>query len=301
MNANIDSKFIKSASAGGMQQASGQNGLFDKNAVGGMNSLSDEWTNIEKDNLKKNLLLYGYGRWTKIRRASKDHSGFLSNKKDNVLKAFANGFIRNINQYIPYVKNELKKHLSGMIDEDADTPVIETNPNDWGELIKQRAAPWGKRLQLLDRINNLVMSFKEEKKNYQSFDEVDKDKLITIAFERWDNLLNFLPAAAFYGQRPSAWWTRRHDIDLIIGTYKYGYANYTLMRTDKSLSFHLLESIEGTYQEFPNADNITRRLKKLVQMIGKQMESGLKFDNTDNLKEPTGYTLSEKVLLINHL
>lgn len=227
----------------------------------GTKSLNDEWTNIEKDNLKKNLLLFGYDRWLKIRKASKDHSGFLVNKDDKILKAFSNGFIRNIYQFIPYDKQELRKYLLNLIDEKNDIPVVETNPNDWGELIKQRATPWGKRLQLLDRVNYLIKCFKEEKKKYIELDPIKQDNMITIAFQRWDNLLNFLPVSAFYGQRPCAWWTRRHDIDLIIGTYKYGYANYNLMRTDRSLSFHLLERVEGTFQEFPNADNITRRLK----------------------------------------
>jgi hypothetical protein len=226
-----------------------------------MPSPGDDWTNIEKDNLKKNLLLYGYGRWDEIRKASKDHSGFLVSKSDEILRAFSNAFIKNICQYISFDKNELRKYLQNMVDESNNTPVIETNPNDWGELIKQRATPWGKRLQLLDRINSLIRHFQEEKEKYLAQPKEDQDQLISVAFERWDNLLNFLPATAFYGQRPSAWWTRRHDIDLIIGTYQYGYANYNQMRTDKRLSFHLLESIEGTYQEFPNADNITRRLK----------------------------------------
>ena len=296
-----DQKLVKGSQPGLFRQNTGQSGMFPKNSAASTKSLSDEWTNIEKDNLKKNLLLYGYGRWAKIRKASKDHSGFLANKDDDILKAFANGFIRNIHQYIPYDKNELRKYLLNMIEEKPGTPVVETNPNDWGELIKQRATPWGKRLQLLDRINYLIQFFKEEKKKYMGLPESERDKLITMAFQRWDNLLNFLPVTAFYGQRPSAWWTRRHDIDLIIGTYKYGYANYTQMRIDKSLSFHLLEKVEGTFQEFPNADNITRRLKKLVQMIAKQAETGFKFDNMDNLKEPTGYTLKEKDIIIDVL
>lgn len=50
-----------------------------------------------------------------------------------------------------------------MIDENSGHLSIETNPNDWGELIKQRATPWGKRLQLLDRVNYLVEHFKQEK------------------------------------------------------------------------------------------------------------------------------------------
>ena len=83
-------------------------------------------------------------------------------------------------------------------------------------------------------------------------------------FETWDSLLNFLPPQVFYGQRPSVWWTLRHDIDLLYGTYKYGYAMYPVMRSDTKLSFHKTEQVESQYQDFPNADNITRRLKKLV-------------------------------------
>ena len=45
----------------------------------------------------------------------------------------------------------------------------------------------------------------------------------------------------FYGQRPSVWWAPRHDIDLLIGTYKYGYANYQAMRQDSELTFGITE------------------------------------------------------------
>lgn len=49
-------------------------------------------------------------------------------------------------------------------------------------------------------------------------------------YENYDNLLYFLPCNYFYGQRPSVWWSTRHDVDLLYGTFKYGYACYTAMR-----------------------------------------------------------------------
>ncbi len=125
--------------------------------------------------------------------------------------------------------------------------------------------------------------------------------------ENWDNLLNFLPNSVFYGQRPSVWWTKRHDIDLIVGTYKYGYANYQIMRSDTKLSFHKLESgtlsaiifsaVESSFQEFPNADTITRRLKKLILTIVKDQHNLQKLNFTAPAaaeSEPTGWSLSEK-------
>jgi len=120
--------------------------------------------------------------------------------------------------------------------------------------------------------------------------------------DHWDNLLNFLPNHAFYGQRPSIWWTRSHDIDLLRGTYKYGYANYQLMRMDSKLSFSKLEK-DSNFQDFPNADTITRRLKKLIQIIIKSENNNglISFEDSKNTKEPTGFTLEEKKVILDVL
>ncbi len=63
--------------------------------------------------------------------------------------------------------------------------------------------------------------------------------------------------------RPSPWWTRKHDIDLIFGTYKWGYGNYQMMREDHKLSYCKIDK-EDSYYMFPMAELITKRLKKLV-------------------------------------
>lgn len=71
------------------------------------------------------------------------------------------------------------------------------------------------------------------------------------------------------------------------------------MRQDQSLSFFKTEQVESVYQEFPNADNITRRLKKLVQIISRsefQVGQGIQFDCDPGAgeKETTGLDLLEK-------
>ena len=40
----------------------------------------------------------------------------------------------------------------------------------------------------------------------------------------WDGLLNFIPLGLLFGQRPAVWWAKKHDIDLLLGIFKYGYA-----------------------------------------------------------------------------
>ena len=68
------------------------------------------------------------------------------------------------------------------------------------------------------------------------------------------------------------------------------------MRSDTELSFYRTEKVtEGQYQEFPNADNITRRLKKLVQIIGRpEYAYCIDFVTSVNEEEPTNLSKEEK-------
>lgn len=90
----------------------------------------------------------------------------------------------------------------------------------------------------------MVDKYKEAREHYSKLYEAGSEltsKEIYDSFHSWDNLLNFMPNSFFYGQRPSVWWTQRHDIDLLYGTYKYGYASYSAMRADEQLSFYKSE------------------------------------------------------------
>lgn len=62
--------------------------------------LKNSWTNMEKDTLKKYLLQFGYGRWEKIRKVSKNQDKILMTKSDQQMKAFSNDFIRTLFEYL---------------------------------------------------------------------------------------------------------------------------------------------------------------------------------------------------------
>jgi len=111
--------------------------------------------------LRKYILIYGYGRWKIIKANS---GGVLVDKSDVVMKVFSNAFIRTIIELLTTEKNELKKFLINLIDEGPDDPYILSKKDDWGQLIKQRAPAWGKRLQLIYRICLLIEKYKSEKK-----------------------------------------------------------------------------------------------------------------------------------------
>lgn len=229
--------------------------------------LNHKWNFEEREHMKKFLLVFGYGRWDKIKEASKDACVHfdtkvqmgLAAKDDREVKAFANAFIRAICDNFTFERYELKMFLLNVIEEGAADSYVPVNSKDWDlNLIRQRANPWGKRIQLLHRVQAFIRAFEEYffKKNGRKPE---------IVFE-YQNLLNFLSNYHLQGQRPSVWWTRYHDIDLVVGTYRYGYANYQNMKNCEEFGFADLEK-NLYYQDFPNADTITRRLKKLIQLI----------------------------------
>ena len=79
---------------------------------------------MEKETLKKYLLQFGYGRWRKIRKYSRNHCKILKDKSDTELKAFSNDFIRTLYEFLQNEKNELKNFLINLIDEKPEDPFV---------------------------------------------------------------------------------------------------------------------------------------------------------------------------------
>lgn len=40
-------------------------------------------------------------------------------------------------------------------------------------------------------------------------------------------MLDFICESQLQGQRPTLWWTKLHDIDIMRGVHKYGFSNFT--------------------------------------------------------------------------
>lgn len=76
--------------------------------------LTNKWSMIEKESLKKYLLQFGYGRWNKIRKYSFQTCKILKDKPDIEMKAFANDFLRTLYDQLINEKNE-KNELRGFI------------------------------------------------------------------------------------------------------------------------------------------------------------------------------------------
>ena len=77
---------------------------------------------------------------------------------------------------------------------------------------------------------------------------------------------------------------------MLRGTYKHGYANYMTIKSDKKYWFLNLDQ-NKLYKDFPSDDSITRRLKKIIQIIIKNWNNNTELkglnDNfsKNNIKE----------------
>lgn len=130
----------------------------------------------------------------------------------------------------------------------------------------------------MHRVNFLLNNFKE------SFEAVAG--VVPVGLFDHTTLLDFASSETLLGQKPASWWTRLHDVHLLLATFSIGYANYNCFFNqklpppsrnlgDKWGPLVVLQDkrsdlfSEHNLHDFPNADAITRRLKKLVSIVQK--------------------------------
>lgn len=58
--------------------------------------LPAKWTLDDREQLKKYIMMFGYGRWKEIQEASRHGGGRLKDKTIPEIRAFANSFIQCI-------------------------------------------------------------------------------------------------------------------------------------------------------------------------------------------------------------
>lgn len=263
-------------------------------------ALSKKWTSYERECLQKYLITFGYDRWDVIRDNS---DKVLSDKKDLELKVFSLAFIKRIIELLPqHKKGELKTFLIDFVhdNENEDEPFIDYKNEDWGTLINSKAVAWGKRIQFLHKVKVIVEKFaKENKKNNELRKALNNDNIvINTKYDVWSNMLNFLPDSALCEHKPTNWWTKMHDVDLLRGIYKHGYANYTSMKEDSELAFFKLYNL-------PSSNSMTRRFKRLMHIIIRrenEKENSNEHEHEDTIsKDTNGLSLDEKQKIITYL
>lgn len=282
------------------------------------------WKKIQKKFFQQEH--YGYRKKTISELRSYSNS-FIKSISDNL--NFQNLELRNLLLYILEQKKEIplkyenEKQIQKIKKNNQiykDDLYICTNSRDWDlNSIRQRAKPWAKRLLIMYRINTFVNNYK---KYFQI--KIGSD---TKSFFDFATLLNFIDNNLLIGQKPCSWWTVLHDIHLIYSTYYNGYANYfaAFIQKENNKIFpsyfypyktkidlecrklFYLDQKSDLYSEIiivelPNADAITRRLKKLVSNIHKySTDVNQKAENT-NLNDILNIiSLEDKKVVVNYV
>lgn len=84
--------------------------------------------------LKKYLLTFGYGRWSKIRSVSKHSCQILEHKIDEELRSYSHKLILFISETIPE-NVELQEKLLKIIQVKSNECIVNCTPSDFAENI----------------------------------------------------------------------------------------------------------------------------------------------------------------------
>ena len=82
-------------------------------------------------------MIHGYGRWKKIKDASKSIGGKLYEKNELELRTFSNSFLRAIAENLGSESQELKNHLYSIVEELPEDPYIAPNASKIKEFLER--------------------------------------------------------------------------------------------------------------------------------------------------------------------
>ena len=82
-----------------------------------------------------------------------------------------------------------------------------------------------------------MTQYKRDRQAYLDRPADQQDWRVAQLYRTKDNLINYCTEEQLMGMKPASWWQRSHDVDLLQGTYKYGFANYVCIKEDKKLGW----------------------------------------------------------------
>lgn len=105
-------------------------------------------------------------------------------------------------------------------------------------------------------MNKLTRIYLTDKKHYLS--RAKQDEEVARDYRKNLALLKMIPTESLHGQKPSPCWTRKHDVDLMLGSYEHGMGNYERFHQNKNLIFWTEKREEQCYKR------MTDRVKLII-------------------------------------
>eukprot|EP00347_Sterkiella_histriomuscorum_P008411 403345196 len=263
----------------------------------------EAWTKEEKRSLKRLILMFGYERWSKIRSISKLSDKLINKKSDDELRAYSNYFIMQIAESLQHDElfKDIIKRLTDIIQIKPYDIKIEASASDFGDCFTSQAKYWAKRLILLNNMTHLVRSYKNAQQKFNSLPNFNQDQRLQRLYKANINILNCLSQEKLQPGKPAIVWTRKHDVDLIFGTFEHGFGNYENIMKNQNYIFQDIS--QGKFK----SNMMTKRLKYIIKLVNQYLKSSngkYDFEKTDHVKEASGFSLVEKnklyEILINY-
>lgn len=263
-----------------------------------------EWNNKERDALRRGLLMFGLGRSKKVRSVMQ-----------SMLKQMRHGLGDIADCCWEFVRicglnadEKERSYAEKLYEKSKDLGIevgaeISSRVGLW-DRIEKLASVWLRRLMLLDSLGN-ALRLCASKETQQA------------AYNAIDNLKD--------GVSPFDWWGREADLALLSGVYKHGFGNYEALQKDPQFTsafrppvlgtqvskskdrFHLendpenLALREGDKFAWPEANILTRRLRRLVDHISRIEKESDAMGKNIKEKPTRGWTKREKLELVKIL
>ena len=181
----------------------------------------EPWIQHEKESVRKALLLFGLGRWAKLRMALKPASRPRHDSHDVQLATWdlVRAMHRRLEPDSPeakYLADRLRRESPGGERLPADPIVGSWNLGSRGKLNAANCRVWTRRIRMLEMINRSVERLLAEE---------TQDAAIELAGACP------LPASDVKRSLP-AWWDGACDFSLLYGVYRHGFGNFNAVRSD---------------------------------------------------------------------
>lgn len=264
------------------------------------------WRANEREALRRGILMFGLGRSEKVRGIMRGSLKQMHHGLGDIADCCWE-FVRACSVYseqkeAAYVEKLFERAKDLGIEMG---PEVTERVGQW-EKIEKSGSVWLKRIRLLDNLGHVVRLCANPETQENAYNAIDSLGDATL---------------------PCDWWSRESDLALLAGIYKHGFGGYEALRTDQqfaeafgasleekgSVSGHkakseLLHSWDGHGNEkglstardgdssftWPDSNILTRRLKRLVEHIGRVGEQPVNVQKGSGRKVRQGQTWSKR-------
>eukprot|EP00249_Psilotum_nudum_P023985 c29048_g1_i1 orf=227-2086(+) len=240
------------------------------------------WRTNEREALRRGLLMFGLGRSEKVRGIMR---GLLKQMRHGLgdVADCCWEFVHACGVFADEKENAYAEKLYAKATDLGIEmgPEVSDRVGQW-ERMEKSASVWLKRIRLLDNLGIVVRLCANPETQDASHNAIESLGDATM---------------------PCGWWNRECDLALLDGVYKHGFGNYEALRTDEHFAdiFRCLNAralpnsrlkgnltgesehrssqhgltiqpnirVEGNEATWPDSNILTRRLKRLVEHIGR--------------------------------